>query len=111
MLSNDLASVGAAIFKLILLANTPIDSFDSFPVVASTAARSVESLKLESRHLTFSNYLCFPEEEFFMALLHTAAALLVLASLTRLHVERHPPVSRPTVGSFVFWALASVTGH
>ena len=50
MLSNDLASVGAAIFKLILLANNPMDSVDSFPVVASTDARSVESLKLESRH-------------------------------------------------------------
>ena len=90
MLSTDLASVEAATFKLILLAINPVDSFDSCPlpltqgqwraclsaiklggsfsVVASTDARSVESLKLESRHYTFSNYPCFPDEKSFKAL-------------------------------------------
>ena len=90
MLSTDLASVEAATFKLILLANSPIDSFDSSPlpltqgqwraclfaikhggsfsVVASTDAGSVESLKRESRRHTFSNYPCFPEEISFTAL-------------------------------------------
>ncbi len=34
-------------------------------VVASTDARSVESLKIESRHHTFSKYPCFPDEKSF----------------------------------------------